>query len=199
MCGRFYIDPDDMSDEELIALLNREKDRAEQRSEELRITLGEVRPGDCAAVIALNRSLRRSAFVMKWGYRLDKRLVFNARSESAAQKPLFIQSAAERRCLIPASAYFEWDHRNAVKQKYRFCLPERKQLYLAGLYRFENENPLPVFTVLTRVAEPEISCFHDRMPVMIPASLTDAWLDRTNSFDSLLEKVDTKVSWCAEA
>lgn len=150
-------------------------------------------------MIALNRSLRRSAFVMKWGFRLNKRLVFNARSESAAQKPLFIQSAAERRCLIPASAYFEWDHRNAVKQKYRFHLPEQKPLYLAGLYRFEDENPLPVFTVLTRAAAPDISCFHDRMPVMIPASLTDAWLDHSNSFASLLKNAETKVSWCADA
>lgn len=195
MCGRFYIDPDDMSDEELIALLNREKANAELREESLRITCGEVQPGDCAAVIAMNRNLRRRAFVMKWGYRIERRLVINARSETAASKPLFQQSAHERRCLIPASAYFEWDHRQKPFAKYRFHIPKKRMIYLAGLYRFEPDNPLPAFTILTREAAPDIAQFHDRMPVIVPNDMTNAWLDRTQSYHALLEYASTQVVW----
>lgn len=107
MCGRFFFDPDDMSDEELIALLDREQEKnalAEEGEEALKF--GEVYPGDYAAVIALNRKSERSAFVMRWGYHVNRRLIINARSETAAEKPLFQQSMRERRCLIPASAYF---------------------------------------------------------------------------------------------
>ena len=195
MCGRFYIDPDDMSDEELIALIDREKAAAEASGGDLRLALGEVKPGDQAAVIALNRRLQRSAFVMKWGFRVQDRLLINARSETAAQKPTFRESMKMRRCLIPASAYFEWDHREKPYQKYRFQTHERKTIYLAGLYRFEDTTSLPVFTILTRDAAPDIACFHDRMPVIIPASLTDDWLSHQSNTNLILDHAVQAVEW----
>lgn len=194
MCGRFFIDPDDMSDEELIALLNHEK-AGRENSAESRLTLGEVRPGDLAAVIALNRQLQRSAFVMKWGFRLNNRLLINARSETAAEKPIFRESMTTRRCLIPASAYFEWDHREKPLQKYRFRRKEEKMLYLAGLYRFEAELSLPVFTILTREATPEIGQFHDRMPIIIPSHMKDAWLSHQQDAALIMQESLTGVTW----
>lgn len=196
MCGRFYIDPDDMSDAELIALFDREKARSEQADGERLLTFGEVQPGQNAAVIAMNRRMRRSAFMMKWGYHLEKKLVFNARSETAATKGMFSQSTVDRRCLIPASAYFEWDHRQKPYTKYRFLMPQQRMIYLAGLYRFEPDMPQPVFTILTRQAAPDIACFHDRMPVIIPPALTDAWLDRSQDFKQLLTYAHTQLAWC---
>lgn len=195
MCGRFYVDPDEMSDAELIALLDREKAHAEQTCGAPSLTLGEIQPGQNAAVIAMNRRLHRSAFVMKWGYGLDKKLVFNARSETAATKAMFSQSTIDRRCLIPANAYFEWDHRQKPYTKYRFHLPEQRMIYLAGLYRYEADFSRPVFTILTREAAPDIACFHDRMPVIIPPSLKDAWLDRTQDFNYLLHFAHTQLVW----
>lgn len=197
MCGRFYVDPDDMSDAELIALLDREKLKVEQAEDESQLTFGEVRPGDCAAVLAMNRKHQRSAFVMKWGFRLDKQLIFNARGETAASKSMFRQSALERRCLVPASAYFEWDHRQKPYQKLRFAAPERELIYLAGLYRFEQNASLPVFTILTCEAAPEIACFHDRMPVIIPPEMANEWLDRAQSFDKLLMHAEAELNWRA--
>lgn len=194
MCGRFYIDPDDMSDTELIALLEREKARSEQ-SDEIPLALGEIQPGQKAAVIAMNRRLQRSAFPMKWGYHLEKKLVFNARCETAAEKGMFSQSTVDRRCLIPASAYFEWDHRQKPYTKYRFHISGQRMIYLAGLYRYEPDIQQPVFTILTRQAAPDISCFHDRMPVIIPFSLTDAWLDRSQDFKKLLTFAHTELNW----
>ena len=200
MCGRYFIDLDDITDEELLALLDRENSVSELNAAEPRLKSGEIHPGDTASVIARNRKLCRSAFLMQWGFHFNKRLIFNARSETAAEKPMFQQSLKERRCLIPASAYFEWDHREKPLKKYRFGLKYKSMLYFAGLYRFESPETLPVFTILTRNAAPEISCYHDRMPVIIPETLHNAWLDNRNSADAIMQHAITDaLEWrCAE-
>lgn len=194
MCGRFYIEADD-APEELLALLNHAERRARQHTPDFHLPRGEIRPGDCAAVVALNRAMSRSVFAMQWGFRLNRRLLINARSETAAGKPIFSSSMQLRRCLIPASAYFEWDHREKPLVKYHFRLPQERLLYLAGLYRFEEGAPLPVFTVLTHEAAPEIACFHDRMPVILPASLADDWLDHRSDPQQLLCHAVTDIQW----
>lgn len=192
MCGRFYIDADSAPDE-LIALINRAERRVQQTDSTFRLPRGEVRPGDCAAVVSLNRASQRSVFAMRWGFRMDRQLLINARSESAAEKPTFRSSMQDRRCLIPVSCYIEWDHRTKPLTKYHFALPDSPLLWLAGLYRFEPDAPFPVFTVLTRGAAPEIACFHDRMPVIVPPPLTDAWLDRTLPPQRVLDASLTSV------
>lgn len=175
MCGRFFI-PDDGPDE-LMALLNRAELRQRMHQPGFHLKRGEICPGDLAAVLAPNRRRETTLFIMKWGFRLDKRLVFNARSETAATKPLFRQSLQERRCLIPAASFFEWDHRLKKPAKFRFWPEGRPMMYLAGLYRFEPEAPLPAFTVLTRPAEGAISELHDRMPVILREEQLDLWLN----------------------
>ena len=192
MCGRFYLEMDEPIDD-LIDLINRAEDKLRKTGSSL--PRGEIRPGDCAAVIAMNRSLQRSVFPMRWGFKMDKRLLINARSETASQKPTFRSSMQERRCLVPASAYFEWDHRTKPLVKYKFEQPGCPLMYMAGLYRFEPESPQPVFTILTREAAPEIACFHDRMPVILPSSLTDAWLDRHHAPQTILSQAVTHVHW----
>lgn len=177
MCGRFFL-PEDDGDEALLELLNRAELAMRARQPDFRLKRGEICPGDCVPVLAPNRSRQTALFIMKWGFRLEKRLVFNARSESAATKPMFRQSLTERRCLIPAAAFFEWDHRMKKPAKFRFWTDGRPMMYLAGLYRFEPDAPLPVFTVLTRPAEGRIADFHDRMPVTVWEEQLDLWLDQ---------------------
>ena len=72
-------------------------------------TYGEIRPTDVVPVIAPNRSGDRAVFPMKWGFS-GKSLLMNARSETAGAKPTFKESWERRRCIIPASWYFEWEH-----------------------------------------------------------------------------------------
>lgn len=194
MCGRFYIESDD-TPEELIDLINRAESRVQAADPSFRLPKGEVRPGDWAAVVSLNRASQRSVFPMKWGFRMNRQLLINARSETAAQKPTFRQSMQERRCLIPASAYFEWDHRTKPLTKYRFALPDAPLLWLAGLYRFEPDSRWPVFTVLTRPAAAAVADFHDRMPVLMPPQLHGQWLDRSTPPQALLDAALTHVDW----
>ena len=194
MCGRFYIESDD-APQELIELLNRAETRVQAADPSFRLPRGEVRPGDWAAVVSLNRASQRSVFAMKWGFHMDRQLLINARSETAAQKPTFRESMAMRRCLIPASSYFEWDHRTKPLTKYRFSLSDAPMLWLAGLYRFEPDSAYPVFTVLTRPAAGDVAPFHERMPVIVPPTLTDRWLDRSQPPQPILDAAQTCLVW----
>jgi putative SOS response-associated peptidase YedK len=79
---------------------------------------------------------------------------------------------ADRRCLVPASAYYEWKKLvSNRKEKYEFRSPKRTLLYLAGIYSEDRR-----FAVLTREAAPTVMDIHDRMPVIVPYELTNMWL-----------------------
>lgn len=71
---------------------------------------GEMRPTDVVPVIAPDRYGNRAVFPMKWGY-TGKTLLMNARAETAAEKPTFREDWQKHRCIVPASWYFEWEHR----------------------------------------------------------------------------------------
>ena len=118
-------------------------------SRNVTVKTGEVSPGDVAAVIASNRELKPQPFGMLWGYHLPNgKLLFNARSETAAQKSIFADGMEHRRCAIPAAHYFEWQKTETGKTKYAIAPKESKGMLLAGIYRFEGNRP--VFTILTR-------------------------------------------------
>ncbi|MDY2834180.1 MAG: SOS response-associated peptidase, partial [Candidatus Aphodomonas sp.] len=83
MCGRYYIAEEDSAAElqEIIEQLNR-------RGAEVKT--GEIYPTDTVPVLANNKSMVIAPFAMKWGYTLpDGKQIINARSETAADKPLF--------------------------------------------------------------------------------------------------------------
>lgn len=159
-------------------------------------TGGEALPTDVVPVIANSRAMHPRLFAMKWGYTLpDGRVLINARSETAAQKPLFAQSMRCRRCLIPASRYFEWDKRAQETVKYAVGDAGAPRFYLAGLYRLEENRP--VFAILTRSPADSIAFLHDRMPVILPPSLAADWLSLDCPADAVLSQAVTDVDFRA--
>ena len=154
---------------------------------------GEIRPTDMAAVIAPNRQGEPEAFPMIWGFtpRASSKPVINCRIETADQKDLWKDSWHRRRCIIPASWYYEWgilpseaDDRSAVEQqklkKTKFAIqPKGSEItYLAGLYRFEEHkgNQIPVFAVITRESAAPVSTIHDRMPLILSEESFSEWI-----------------------
>ena len=73
-------------------------------------TSGEIRPTDICVAVASDRNGKRSVFPMVWGFTVQQSSLFNARIESADQKPLWKEAFERRRCIIPASWYYEWQH-----------------------------------------------------------------------------------------
>ena len=142
-------------------------------------TYGEIRPTDVVPVIAPNRAGNRAVFPMKWGFS-GKTLLLNARSETAGSKLTFKESWERRRCIVPASWYFEWEHLHTSDGKTRsgdkYMIQPRgsAMTWLCGLYRIEEG--FPVFVILTREPGEEIRFIHDRMPLILPERCIDAWI-----------------------
>ena len=190
MCGRYYLERTTLLPHEAAALLNERFERAVKLE-------GEVSPGDLAPVRAPNRRRQKAAFAMEWGYTLpDGRRVINARSETAGERPLFRDGMAHRRCVVPASRYFEWQRRGKGRARYAVWAKDGGPLCMAGVYRLEGRKA--VFAILTREPAAEIAFLHDRMPVLLPENLADAWLDAANDPAELLRQALREVAFAPD-
>ena len=112
--------------------------------------------------------------------------MINARSESVSTKPAFRRALNARRCLIPADGWYEWQRGEDHKQPYYTHYPDGRSLAMAGLWEYwkPKEDPddrypdgLVTATVLTTQAVGPLAQVHDRMPLVLPESAWDAWLD----------------------
>lgn len=182
MCTRFYIEPrSEELDEIMEAAMKTGLARKFLIAGSAVLTSGEIRPTNVVPVIAPNKDGKRTVFPMRWGFRIPGRsLVVNARTETAAVRPTFRDSWRQHRCVIPASWYFEWEHLDApggkTKTGDKFAIQPNGQsvTWLCGLYRIEDG--FPAFTVLTREPSDAVRRIHDRMPLILPEEMTDAWI-----------------------
>ena len=181
MCGRFFVPEDD--GDAWIAKVVADADARAAKLNEGPVARGEVVPTQTVAALARSRRGQPGAFPMRWGFRLaNGRQLINTRSETAADKPLFRESYRLRRCLVPASWYYEWERAagpDGKPARRRYALKGRPSgpCLLAGIYRYEPGQALPALSILTREAAPEIGFIHDRMPVICPVEEIDRWLD----------------------
>jgi putative SOS response-associated peptidase YedK len=164
---------------------------------------GEIRPTDMAAVIAPDKEGRRKPYPMVWGFSVPglKSPLLNARVESAASKPTFKECWKRRRCVIPASYYFEWLHyeeHGKMRTGDRYAISPRgaEITWLAGLYRIEEGYAgfrYPVFTVLTREPVPELRRIHNRMPVVLPEDVLKDWIHPGTKPSVISEIIETRT------
>ena len=174
MCGRFHLEE---ADDFILDARQQAQDTLDRLNRREVIAPGDVFPGGWAPALSLSRTGQKRFFPMLWGFHTGK-LLINARSETADRLPIFAASFRDRRCLLPFSFYYEWAREGGEKVRYRIRPRAEGRFFLAGLYRFEEGDDLPRFTVLTRDAALSVRQIHPRMPVILPQSLTDAWLDR---------------------
>ena len=157
------------------------------------ITDGEVRPTDIVPVIAPNSKGEKCVFPMQWGFtaRDNKRSLFNARLETAGEKPTFKDAFQSHRCIIPAAYYYEWEHFKSpdgkVKtgDKYAIQPAGCTVTWLCGLYRIEEG--YPVFVILTKDPTTELSKIHDRMPLMLPKEKINEWINPSSNPVDLIQ------------
>ena len=162
---------------------------------------GDVRPTDIAPVIApSSKKHSPTVFPMVWGFTNPRggSPIVNCRTETASGKQFWQDSWLQRRCVIPASYYFEWSNEyrtDGTKQKYLLQPKDSNITFLAGLYRIEERNGLkvPVFTVLTTEPGKSIRFIHDRMPVILPEEAIQAWIDPKGNPEELIRSAITEL------
>lgn len=139
----------------------------------VQIKFGDIYPTYYVPVLSQDKH----PILCKWGFgRFDgKGVMINARAETVTDKQTFRKSFLERRCLIPASGFYEWD-RN--KNRYYFNRSDGKILYLGGFYR--NEDGVDKFIILTKPATPPVEKYHNRIPVIVGDNARDYYLNDTD-------------------
>lgn len=132
--------------------------------------------------------------LLRWGFPMKgtKRVVFNARAESLAEKSLFRVSLGNR-CLVPVSSFYEWD---SEKRKYSVAVEGAKLFYLAAIwkkYMNETGDKLFCFTIVTTSPNKQMQPIHNRMPAIIPPDLTQAWLNPGTEPLSLFRPFESSI------
>ena len=109
--------------------------------------------------------------------------MINARSETVAEKSAFRSAFKTKRCIIPADGFYEWTRpEGKTRQPWFIHRPDGEPYAFAGLWETwrgpeKDQEPLRSCTVLTGAANEPMSRIHDRMPIMLPPSAWDTWLD----------------------
>lgn len=115
--------------------------------------------------------------------------MINARAESVLEKPAYRAAFARRRCLVPASGFYEWKRTAAGKVPQWIHPANGGHLTLAGLWevwRPSAEAPwLRSFTIITTTPSGDVRDIHDRMPVVVPPGDRAGWLDADTPADAL--------------
>ncbi|MCP5418339.1 MAG: SOS response-associated peptidase [Chromatiaceae bacterium] len=131
---------------------------------------------------------RREALPLHWGllphWVKDRKTAFkmiNARAETVAEKPAFRNALRHRRCLIPASGFYEWRAtEKGVKQPYHIRPKEGGLMAFAGLWESwsgADGEHIESCTIIVTTANETLRPIHDRMPVIVPREQHTLWLD----------------------
>jgi putative SOS response-associated peptidase YedK len=128
-------------------------------------------PGSRGAIVRLSgreltMDLAQWGLVPKWAHEaaFGKRYAYNARAETLREKPTFREPFAKRRCLVPASGFYE----RAEGRWLRMTPPDERLLMIAGLYEPPNHHcEVPTYTMVTTEPNEAIAPRHDRMPVLL--------------------------------
>ena len=142
---------------------------------------------EVACVRAGLPSRKREAVTLRWGLipswagdpAMGMKLI-NARAETVAEKPSFRKPFRERRCLVLADGYYEWQREGSRKQPYHIRLNSERPFAFAGLWdRWTGADGKTIEScaILTTTPNERLASIHDRMPVILPPVAYEPWLD----------------------
>jgi len=163
------------------------------KEEASKLKTGDIFPTDYAPAIISSPAEKKALVLLKWGfpnYR-SKSIIINARQETLHQKPMFKDILFSKRCLIPASGFYEWKKNDNKKDKY-LIRTKQPAFYMAGLYNTFTDKQNTSFTsfvIITTNANAEMSAIHDRMPVILHKDEANKWLDYSNNDISQLNNL----------
>ena len=159
-----------------------------------------IRPTD--PILVIKNEGRIETTFMLWGFispwakdPVDKDIPrpFNARSETVEEKKLFTGSWKYKRCLIPASGFFE--------KKYRIRMENYETFWLGGIWsKWSSPNgaELESCCVLTTESNELIRPLHHRMPVVVPKGYEEQWTEQVKDNDELKGLLPIMMAWSTD-
>lgn len=146
-------------------------------------------PSQLLPVIVENAEGERTAVPMQWGLiprwkRPDGKAPvapINARAETLQEKPMFRGLVKAKRCIVPASGFYEWRKLDGRKQPYYLTSDDGELWGLAGLYDLTHDEENAAagsFTIITTGANPLVAPLHERMPVILRREDEEEWVSR---------------------
>lgn len=143
----------------------------------------------------------RWGFIPAWWKKAPNEVgsTFNARIEKVADSAMFRSAYVKRRCIVPASGFYEWTGEKGNKIPHFFSAADGELLGFAGLYETwinpETKQPVVSCTIITRDANKWMSAYHDRMPAILLPRDFDAWLDGTGDRELLMQPPRALREW----
>lgn len=179
MCGRFTLNT-----------TRREIARQFELDVELEIpSRYNIAPTDDSPIVRLpDMAASREAAFLRWGLvpfwaddpSIGNRMI-NARSETVPDKPAYREAFESRRCVVPASGFYEWKKTDDGKQPHYIHPPDESLFGFAGLWERWNDDQtgevIESFTILTGEPNDFVADVHDRMPVILDPEDYAFWLD----------------------
>ena len=139
----------------------------------------------------------------KWGLipswakdpKIGNRMI-NARGETVAEKPSFRAAYKRRRCLIPASGFYEWVKQPDIKQKmpHYIQLKTKQPFAMAGLWEYwqsSDGSEINSCTIITTEPNEMMAKLHNRMPVILPPDTYTLWLSKDEQPREILDPLLT--------
>lgn len=140
---------------------------------------------------------------MRWGlvpsWSRDKKTgsgLINARCETVHQKPSFRSSFKNKRCLVPADGYIEWEKTAGGKAPHYIYLPSKNMFSFAGIWSesHADKNIVRTFSIITAEASPGIHSLHPRMPVILLPDQYPSWLSADADIEELKNMLGSFLS-----
>ena len=193
MCGRYTLSP---KPQELLRLfgLNHSPELAPRFNIAPTQTTFVVRPGQPSTNSSDPLQSSNELVPMRWGLlphwasSPPTKPLINARAESIHQKTSFKEAFQKRRCLIPASGFFEWPQKGRNKAPFYIGVAEWKLFTMAGIWeiwRGEDGQLVTSCAIITTRANQLVEDLHPRMPVIVEPKDHQAWLSKGSSPPSL--------------
>ncbi len=191
MCGRFYLDADTEFLLNYYHIKYEPKVKTEQHI---------FYPTQAAPVIIEVGGDRRLG-TMQWGFG-GKPPLFNSRAETIHAKVTFKDAFEKRRCIIPATGFYEWSEKTDTKKdpkkkdRYKIEMPNQEIMHMAGIYTKTTDESGQLkwqFSVVTREANADMGIIHHRMPLMLSVNDLSTWMDSQTPLSDLKELLNFDI------
>ncbi|MFA7627031.1 MAG: SOS response-associated peptidase [Candidatus Kapaibacterium sp.] len=176
MCGRFALTATTKDIERLVPAIQIKTDVSPMRN---------ISPTSFIAIITdehgycLDRA--KWGLIPSWAKDISiSNKLFNARSETIHEKPSFKKSFEKRRCLIPATEFFEWKKDGNSKQPYSISMKDDSIFCFGGIWDIWRKGDETIYstTIITTLPNLLVADIHDRMPVIIRPDMYETWIGK---------------------